>query len=133
GLRVEYLGRTTAPFSSQDVRGNRFRIIVRDLSEEQIRLAQQALEEVRRDALPNYLDEQRFGSASGGEFVARHLVLGQFEEALRLALTAPYEFDDAANKKEKAFLRAHWGDWKKCLNQSRERERPGSHSRKRKR
>jgi tRNA pseudouridine13 synthase len=123
GLRVEYLGRVAAPFSSQDIRGNRFHITFRDLSEEEIRYARQALEEVRRDGLPNYFDQQRFGSVSGGEFVARHLVLGQFEEALRLALTAPYEFDDAANKKEKAFLRTHWGDWKKYLNQIRERER----------
>jgi tRNA pseudouridine13 synthase len=128
GLRVEYLGRTMAPFSSQDIRGNRFRIIVRDLSEEEIRYAQQALEEVRRDGLPNYFDQQRFGSVSGGEFMARHLVHGQFEEALRLALTAPYEFDDAGNKKEKAFLRTHWGDWKKCLNQSPEGNRRGHQS-----
>src|SRR5260370_4138060 len=129
GLRVEYLGRTTAPFSSQDIRGNRFCITVRDLSEEEIRYAQEALEEVRRDGLPNYFDQQRFGSASGGEFMARHLVLGQFEEALRLALTAAYEFDDAANKKEKAFFQAHWGDWKKCLNHIRERKGPESQAR----
>src|SRR5205814_3328578 len=72
-------------------------------------------------------------SVSSGEFVARHLVLGQFEEALRLALTAPYEFDSAVDKKQKAFLRTHWGDWKKCLNQSPERERRERQSRERKR
>ncbi len=99
------------------------------MSEEEIRYAQEALEEVRRDGLPNYFDQQRFGSASGGEFMARHLVLGQFEEALRLALTAAYEFDDAANKKEKAFFQAHWGDWKKCLNHIRERKGPESQAR----
>ena len=129
GLRVEYLGRTTAPFSTQDIRGNRFHMAIRDLSEEEIHYAQEALEEIRRHGLPNYFDQQRFGSASGGEFMARHLVLGQFEEALRLALTAPYEFDSAVDKKQKAFLRTHWGDWKKCLNQSPERQRRGSQAR----
>jgi tRNA pseudouridine13 synthase len=83
--------------------------------------------------LPNYFDQQRFGSAGGGEFMARYLVRGEFEEALRLALTAPYEFDRAADKKEKAILLAHWGDWKKCLNQSPERERRGHQSPKRQR
>jgi tRNA pseudouridine13 synthase len=123
GLRVEYFGRASEPFSSQHTRANRFHITVRDVGEEEIRYADQALEEVRRNGLPNYFDQQRFGSTSGGEFMARHLVLGQFEEALRLALTAPYEFDRGPEKKEKAMLLAHWGDWKKCVNQSPERKR----------
>jgi tRNA pseudouridine13 synthase len=131
GLSVEYLGRVAEPFNSQHIRGNRFHLTIRDLSDEDIRHAEQALEEVRQDGLPNYFDQQRFGSAGSGEFMARHLVRGQFEEALRLALTAPYEFDRAADKKEKALLRAHWRDWKKCLNQSPERQRRGRQSRQR--
>jgi len=128
GLRVEYLGRTAEPFSSQRIRGNRFHITIRGLSEEEIRYAHEALEEVRRDGLPNYFVQQRFGSVSDGEFVARLLVQGRYEEGLRLALTAPYEFDRAPEKKQKAVLRAHWGDWKKCLNQSPERQQRGTHS-----
>jgi tRNA pseudouridine13 synthase len=117
------------PFTSKNIHGNRFRITIHDLSQEDIHHAQKALDEVRQDGVPNYFDEQRFGSVSDGEFMARYLVLGQFEEALRLALTAGYEFDGAAEKKEKAFLRTHWGDWKKCLNQSREHKRPGNQAR----
>src|SRR6516225_9740585 len=96
GLRVDCLGRVAAPFISTDIRANRFRITVRDLSEDEVSYAQQALEEVRRDGLPNYFHQQRFGSVSSGDFVAGHLVLGNLAEALRLALTAPYEFDRAA-------------------------------------
>src|SRR5438552_9510974 len=128
GLRVECLGRTAEPFSSQRIRGNRFHITIRGLSEEEIRYAHEALEEVQRDGLPNYFDQQRFGSVSDGEFVARLLVQGRYEEGLRLALTAPYEFDRAPEKKQKAVLRAHWGDWKKCLNQSPERQQRGTQS-----
>ena len=53
--------------------------------------------------VPNYFDDQRFGSVAGegGEFIARLLVQGRFEDALRLALAAPYEYDRAAQKKEK--------------------------------
>lgn len=127
GLHVEYLGRVAEPFTSKDIRANRFRITIHDLSEDEIQHAQQALEEIRHDGMPNYFDEQRFGSASEGEFMARHLVHGRYEEALRLALTAPYEFDRKDQKREKSFLRAHWGDWKKCMERfptSRERKRP---------
>src|SRR5439155_26432407 len=74
-----------------------------------------ALQEVRADGVPNYFDDQRFGSVQeGGEFVARALVRGDHEEALRLALAAPYAHDRAAAKKEKATLRACWGDWAVC-------------------
>jgi tRNA pseudouridine13 synthase len=70
---------------------------------------------VGRCGVPNYFDDQRFGSVSGpgGEWIARLLVKGQFEEALKLALSAPYEHDRAAEKAEKQTLREHWGDWER--------------------
>jgi tRNA pseudouridine13 synthase len=90
-------------------------LTLRDLDAAASLRAQEALEEVRVDGVPNYFDDQRFGSvAAGGEFVARLLVLGRYEDALRLALTAPYEYDRAPQKQEKALLRAHWGDWAAC-------------------
>ena len=62
--------------------------------------------------VPNYFDDQRFGSVSGGgRFMAQALASGQYKEALRLTLTNHYEHDRAAQKREKALLRKHWGDW----------------------
>jgi tRNA pseudouridine13 synthase len=74
-----------------------------------------ALDEIRHLGCPDYFDDQRFGSVvSGGEFIGRLMVRGDFEGALRLALAAPYEYDRAEQKKEKAILTAHWGDWPAC-------------------
>jgi tRNA pseudouridine13 synthase len=112
GIGVNYLGQVPRPYDSSDIRANRFRLTLRSLSAEQVDRAVQALDEVRADGVPNYFDDQRFGSVGPvEEFMARLLVLGRFEEALRLALAAPYEHDRAAQKQEKALLRAHWGDW----------------------
>ncbi len=112
GIRVDYLGQVPRPYESGDIRANRFRLTVRSLTAEQLAAALRALDEVRADGVPNYFDDQRFGSVSAGEeFIARLLVRGRFEEALRLALAAPYEHDRAVQKQEKAILRAHWGDW----------------------
>lgn len=114
-IRVTYLGQAPEPFTAQFLKGNRFRLTIRDLSPPQIETAVAALEEVGRDGVPNYFDDQRFGSVStGGEFMARALLEGRHEDALRLALTSAYEFDRRAQKREKAILRAHWGDWAKC-------------------
>jgi tRNA pseudouridine13 synthase len=114
-IHVDYLGRVKEPFTSRDIRGNRFRLVVRALDEPSMEHAIQSLGEVRRDGVPNYFDDQRFGSvSSGGQFVGKALAVGNFEDALRLALAGPYRFDRAAQKHEKAVLLAHWGDWAVC-------------------
>jgi tRNA pseudouridine13 synthase len=112
GIALDYLGQLSHAYSSADIRANRFHVTVRHLIADGMARALQALNEVRRDGVPNYFDDQRFGSVEPGqEFVARLLVLGRFEEALRQALAAPYEHDRSSQKAEKTLLRAHWGDW----------------------
>lgn len=114
-IAVQYLGQVPAPYTSQNIRANRFRLTLRDLpSDAQLALPER-LTQLAREGVPNYFDDQRFGSVAGegSEFIARLLVQGRFEEALRLALTAPYEYDRAAQKEEKRLLAAHWGDWQR--------------------
>jgi tRNA pseudouridine13 synthase len=115
GITLKYLGQVAEPFTSRAIRANRFQIVLRSLSEQEATHAVEALEEVRRQGVPNYFDDQRFGSVSrGGDFVGRAMIQGRYEDALRLALASPYEHDRAAQKKEKAILRQHWGDWPAC-------------------
>jgi tRNA pseudouridine13 synthase len=115
GLAVTYLGQLPRPYTSHDIRANRFVLVLRDLKSDEADFSLAALERVRSDGVPNYFDDQRFGSVSGGgEFVAKFMVLGRFEDALKEALTAPYDFDRPPQKREKATLLAHWGDWAAC-------------------
>jgi tRNA pseudouridine13 synthase len=113
-LNLYYLGKRSVPFTSRDIRANRFQLTLRALGDADIAHAEDALREVGRDGVPNYFDDQRFGSVGGGQFIAKALVLGDFERALRLALTGHYEHDRAAQKQEKAILNTHWGDWSVC-------------------
>jgi tRNA pseudouridine13 synthase len=116
-VTVNYLGQVSQPYDSHAIRCNRFRLTLRDLDDTAKAVAEARVESVRLDGVPNYFDDQRFGSVAreGEEFVGRQLVRGRFEEALRLALLAPYEFDRASQKREKQLLAAHWGDWVKCV------------------
>jgi len=124
-VHVEYLGQVAQPFTSRDIRANRFRITMRDMRAAEMERALEALPEVARHGVPNYFDDQRFGSAAGPDrFVARAIVLGDYERALRLALAEPYEHDRAAAKKEKAILRGSWGNWTRCRE-----ELPRGHAR----
>jgi tRNA pseudouridine13 synthase len=62
--------------------------------------------------LPNYFDDQRFGSVGfSGEFIAAAWLRGNPERALFLALAEPTPFDRSGVKAQKAILRACWGRW----------------------
>jgi tRNA pseudouridine13 synthase len=112
---VTYLGRVSAPFTSDQIDANAFAIVMRSLTKMQVVRAESALPEIADVGVANYFDDQRFGSVpADGAFVAREMVLGNFEQALRLALAAPYEHDRADAKREKSVVVAHWGDWPAC-------------------
>ncbi len=64
------------------------------------------------DGLPNYFDDQRFGSVGySGEFIAQAWLVGDHERALKLALAEPNPFDRSSVKAQKAILRDCWGRW----------------------
>ncbi|MFM8274653.1 MAG: tRNA pseudouridine(13) synthase TruD, partial [Gemmata sp.] len=114
-VTLTYLGQCPEPFTAAQIRANRFTLTLRAMSAEAVPRAESALREVADAGLPNYFDDQRFGSVGGGEeFIAREMVFGRFERALWLALAAPYEFDRADAKREKATLTALWGKWPEC-------------------
>jgi tRNA pseudouridine13 synthase len=114
-IELTYLGQLHQPYSSRDITANRFAVTLRAISPPEEDAIRRAADQVARTGVPNYFDDQRFGSVTAdGRFVARELVHGRFEEALKLVLTAPYEFDRADAKREKQTLTAHWGDWPTC-------------------
>jgi tRNA pseudouridine13 synthase len=106
-FRVEFLGRSRDPISRASFTGNRFEIVVRDLGEIP------DLGPVKRFGVPNYFDDQRFGSLRGtdGEFIGRALVRGETEKALKLALASPSGEDRKKDRELKVLMRDRWGDW----------------------
>jgi tRNA pseudouridine13 synthase len=109
----EYLGQVIHPYISEDIRANRFTLTLRDIRDEELLSCQSSLEELSKVGVANYFDDQRFGSVpKSGEFVAKEMILGRFESALKIAIAAPYEHDRAPAKREKNLLNQHWGDWK---------------------
>jgi len=114
-MELVYLGQLPHPYSSRDIVANRFAVVVRHLTPDEEAALLTAVADVREVGLPNYFDDQRFGSVTpDGQFIGRELVFGRFEAALKLALAAPYEFDRAESKDEKRILTENWGDWPKC-------------------
>ena len=114
-FELEYLGQVKKAFVPADIEGNRFTITLRDMTADKVEQAKVAADDVRRDGLPNYFDDQRFGSLGiSGEWIARPWCLGDWERTLWLALADPHRDDRSGDKKQKAILRDHWGHWVKC-------------------
>jgi tRNA pseudouridine13 synthase len=84
--RLRYLGQSLRPFTSEDILGNDFEIVLRDVAATPADdLASHAMKRCR-EPFPNYFDEQRFGSrGADGGFVAQAWCRGDFGEALRRA------------------------------------------------
>jgi tRNA pseudouridine13 synthase len=157
-FELEPLGLLPHPYGPQHFRGNRFQVVIRDLSatlpdgaQETIRKRQPEggqssgrgtvpfcsgdsaksgqsptadsprpfsdrflgeLEALARTGLPNYFDDQRFGSVGrSGQFIAHAWLRGDHERALKLALAEPNPYDRSGVKAQKAVLRECWGKW----------------------
>ncbi|MGQ0637544.1 MAG: tRNA pseudouridine(13) synthase TruD [Planctomycetaceae bacterium] len=114
-VELVYEGQAERPFTARDIAGNRFAIVIRDLPDAAVATAVEALAAVTRDGLPNYFDDQRFGSVGvSGEFIARAWCRGDYERALWLALADPHPDDRADEREQKRLLREHWGHWREC-------------------
>jgi tRNA pseudouridine13 synthase len=111
-LDLEPVGRLTHPYGPNQFRGNRFTVVLRDMTPEKAKAADRALNELPRDGLPNYFDDQRFGSVGyDGDFIGRAWLVGDHEKALKLAIAEPNPSDRPNERDEKALLRESWGNW----------------------
>ena len=110
---MEYLGQSKKQITAQDISGNQFRLALRGLDPEQLKTTQQRLGQAH--CIPNYFDEQRFGSVSvGGEFPAVPWCLGDYQRAAYLLLAEDNPRDSTAERQQREIVRDHWGDWQAC-------------------
>jgi tRNA pseudouridine13 synthase len=112
---LEYLGQTSRPFESSDISANRFEIVIRDLAPPEVEKITALLPVVVEAGVPNYFDDQRFGSVGESrDFIARPWCSGDFDRALWLALAEPNSHDRPNVREEKKELCKHWGEWDIC-------------------
>jgi len=114
-FELHYLAQAAKPFTPQEISGNRFAIVLRDLSAAAMNKALDALPQVQIEGLPNYFDDQRFGSVGeSGEFIGQAWCAGNYERALWLALADPHPDDRTDERRQKEIMREHWGQWRAC-------------------
>lgn len=114
-FRLRPLGYAAEPMTAAAIRGNHFTITLRDLRADELERALSRLDSVARWGVPNYYDEQRFGSARHGRgWIGKQIFLGRREEALRLFFE-PSGHDESRVRRLKTCVTGSWGNWEACL------------------
>lgn len=109
------IGKAMHPVLPGVLEGNRFTIVLRDLrTAETVDIIRNA-EEIRTNGVPNYFDEQRFGSARHGRgFFAKELMRQHYKGALKLLLCYGSQEDDRRMRAFKKRCLDQWGNWNGC-------------------
>ncbi len=111
---LSLMGKIDHQLGANDLLRNDFEIKIRDLEIKQVERLKENIDEAQEFGLPNYFDEQRFESRLGlNDFVARRLMLGQYEGALKLLIAQPLKLDPAEIKQFKRLTQECWGEWHK--------------------
>jgi len=114
-LRIELVGRAQTKIDSSHSLGNEFEVSVRDVPAGEVESMRAAATISRECGIPNYFDEQRFGNLRHGQgWIARDLMMGRKEEALKRLLCSTSQHDDPRTATLKRAMREEWRDWKKC-------------------
>jgi tRNA pseudouridine13 synthase len=112
GFTAELVGRSDQPLRPADLAGNRFVVVVRGLTRQELDHRRDRLSEAVQFGVPNYFDLQRFGSYVPGEgFIGKKILQRDVEGAVRAYLSRPMAGDPPPVRTFKAFARQHWGDW----------------------
>ncbi|HEX7319505.1 MAG TPA: tRNA pseudouridine(13) synthase TruD [bacterium] len=113
------VGYAMEPVSPAKLVANKFTIVLRDLNDHESVKAADNCALVKTWGIPNYFDEQRFGSARHHQgFFAKKLVQEHYKGALKLLLCYPYKEDGAAIKRFKKCCLDSWGVWERCAEQA---------------
>ncbi|MCW8133200.1 MAG: tRNA pseudouridine(13) synthase TruD [Planctomycetota bacterium] len=129
---MERLGFLAEPLTAEAIAANRFRIVLRNLTRETCGDMDQAAELFGHGEagawslrVVNYFGDQRFGSARHGQgFLAKHLIKGDFERALKLAIATESRKDRREDKDAKRLLASRWGQWDEIAKKLPRRNSP---------
>jgi tRNA pseudouridine13 synthase len=109
-FKLEHVGYLGRPLDLGDLKANRFEITVRDLRKVELQGVPERARDLEAFGFPNYFDSQRFGSVIHGEFMARHVIRGDLERAVKIFLTAYTRYEKGRIKADKRAILENWDD-----------------------
>ena len=118
GYEATRIGWGSRALRPTDLEGNVFSVMVRDLSEAEASALGSAMAKLGTFGLPNYFDDQRFGSLTRDGFVGKEILKRDAERAVHMYLAESMAGDRREIRKFKRLVAAHWGEWGYLLHQA---------------
>lgn len=118
GFAAQRIGWGPRALRTRDLNGNVFCIVVRDLAQEEAEAFGEMLRQLEAYGLPNYFDDQRFGSLTRDGFPGKEILKRDAERVLRMYLATPMVGDRREIRKFKRLVAEHWGEWGYLLHQA---------------
>lgn len=113
-IEIKFIGYGENQISLGDLTGNKFRIIARDLTKEDLELFSRKIKEIKKSGFPNYFGEQRFGKGNT-HLIGREIIKGRLWDAVRLILTFRGERESMEASEARQFAEENWGNWKDII------------------
>src|SRR3989344_133861 len=108
-IEIEVVGRFAERLALGDLTGNRFEIVLRDLSKADLNSIKENYLILNKTGFPNYFGEQRFGGGNSA-LIGREIVRGYFRDAVYYLLTYSERENKDANIFRK-FTAKNFGKW----------------------
>ncbi len=87
-ITLELIGKFKGRINLGDIKGNKFKIIVRELSKKEIENGKKRISKIKKYGVKNYFDTQRFGYAENTHLIGKLLLKNHIKEALYLIFTS---------------------------------------------
>ena len=116
---LSFIGFMDRPMGPDLIKGNKFHIVVRNLTENELKSALSEIECVKKDCYPNYFDDQRFGSFDARQgFVAEKIIKKHYNGALKIYFSRIHPEDSKEEKEHRKFIYENWGNWQACITRA---------------
>ncbi|ABR55105.1 tRNA pseudouridine synthase D TruD [Methanococcus vannielii SB] len=113
-LTLEYVGTIEKPLKIGELFGNSFEIVARNIDKNDFLKFAENIDTLK-DGIPNYFDEQRFGSVFNGKFIIKEIINENYESAVKILLTNYTKSEKKSLKDLKRFIAKNWGNWDACI------------------
>lgn len=115
-FNLRYVGDMQKPMGPDLIKGNGFKIVIRDLDEKEALKSKGEIGLVQEYGFINYFDDQRFGSYDREQgFIGEKIIQNHHNIALKIYITGIHPEDKKAEKERKRFFFNNWGNWQGCL------------------
>ncbi|UCD03992.1 MAG: tRNA pseudouridine(13) synthase TruD [Candidatus Woesearchaeota archaeon] len=112
-IEISIKGRGNKRINLGDLKANRFNIVIRGLTDDNLSILENQIKFVKKHGFPNYFGEQRFGRGNT-HLVGKEIIKGRIQRAVKLILTYS-STESEEGKKARKFAEEKWGKWSEII------------------